>query len=185
MKPRRTWSSSTGISPVSRGLELLRCWRRRGPRPRVIMVTARDAVADRVVGLESGAQDYLVKPFATEELLARVHVQLRDVATPRGHSSTLRLEGCQVDLARQIVRRGAEKQPLTAQETRTLALLASRAGKTVSRADLLREVWGYRSLVQTRAVDNTIFRLRAKVENDPATPRHLITVHGEGYRFEP
>lgn len=168
--------------PGEQGIDLLRSWRDAGQRFPVILLTARDAVADRVQGLHGGANDYVVKPFATEELLARVAVQLRDRVASGG---TLRLSDREVDLGREIVRCHGEETPLTTQEARCLAYLAERPGRPVDRDDLLRDVWGYRAAVQTRSVDNTILRLRAKIEPDPARPRHVITVQGVGYRFEP
>lgn len=168
--------------PGEQGIDLLKAWRAAGQRFPVVLLTARDAVPDRVAGLGAGANDYVVKPFATEELLARVAVQLRDRATPSGR---LRLSDREVDLAREVVIRGAEEVALTTQEARCLAYLAERAGRNVDREDLLRDVWGYRGGVVTRSVDNTILRLRAKIEPDAARPRHVITVQGTGYRFEP
>jgi DNA-binding response OmpR family regulator len=167
--------------PGEQGIDLLRAWRAMGRRFPVILLTARDAVPDRVTGLGAGASDYVVKPFATEELLARVAVQLRDRVTGTGR---LALSDREVDFAREVVIRGAEEQTLTTQEARCLAYLAERAGRNVDREDLLRDVWGYRGGVVTRSVDNTILRLRAKIEADPARPRHVITVQGVGYRFE-
>lgn len=168
--------------PGEQGVELVRSWRTAGLRFPVILLTARDAVKDRVEGLGAGANDYLVKPFATEELLARIEVQLRDRPAASGR---LRLSDREVDLARELVHVRGEEVTLTTQEARTLAYLAERAGRSVDREDLLRDVWGYRGAVQTRSVDNTILRLRAKIEPDPARPRHVLTVQGVGYRFEP
>ncbi|MDP2311483.1 MAG: response regulator transcription factor [Pseudomonadota bacterium] len=168
--------------PGEQGIDLLRGWRAAGLRVPVILLTARDAVPDRVAGLGAGANDYVVKPFATEELLARVAVQLRDRAAL---GARLRLSDRDVDLAREVVHLGAEEISLTTQEARCLAYLAERAGRNVDREDLLRDVWGYRGGVVTRSVDNTVLRLRAKIEPDPARPRHVLTVQGVGYRFEP
>jgi len=167
--------------PGQQGIDLLRGWRTAGQRFPVILLTARDAVADRVSGLDAGANDYVVKPFATEELLARVAVQLRDRPAAGGR---LRLSDREVDLGRELVLKDGVETPLTTQEARCLAYLAERAGRPVDRDDLLRDVWGYRGGVVTRSVDNTVLRLRAKIEPDPARPRHVITVQGVGYRFE-
>ena len=169
--------------PVRSGLDLLATWRERSIAVPVIVLTARDAVGDRVRGLRTGANDYLVKPFATEELLARIEVQLRSSG---GGDRSLRLGACIVHLGRREVRRGeAVVETLTTREAELLGWLAARPGKAVSRDDLLREVWGYRGATASRTVDNTVLRLRAKIEADPARPRHVLTVHGTGYRFEP
>ncbi|MEZ4238625.1 MAG: response regulator transcription factor [Myxococcota bacterium] len=169
--------------PTRSGPEVLAAWRARGLQVPVILLTARDAVGDRVRGLRSGAQDYVVKPFATEELLARIEVQLRDRGIGR---QLLTLADRVVDLARHEVRRGdALLGSLTTKEAQLLQWLADRPGRVVGRDDLLREVWGYRAAGVTRTVDNTVLRLRGKIEVDPARPRHVVTVHGAGYRFEP
>ena len=168
--------------PGQHGINLLKTWRAAGFRFPVILLTARDAVADRVDGLGGGANDYVVKPFATEELLARVAVQLRDWVASTGR---LRLSDREVDLSRELVFHAGQEVQLTTQEARCLAYLAERASRSVERDDLLRDVWGYRGGVVTRSVDNTILRLRAKIEPDPARPRHVLTVQGVGYRFEP
>lgn len=168
--------------PARSGVELLADWRARDLGVPVILLTARDALHDRVRGLRTGAQDYIVKPFATEELLARIEVQLRDRGVGR---RVLELADRTVDLARQEVRRGDQVlESLTTKEAELLAWLAERVGRAVSRDDLLREVWGHRASGPTRTVDNTVLRLRAKIEVDPARPRHVVTVHGLGYRFE-
>ena len=171
--------------PGEPGVDLLRAWRGAGRSTPVIMLTARDAVADRVDGLSSGADDYLVKPFATEELVARIRVQLR-----RGDAGPvaelLRVGERTVDLAAAVVAGpDGRRDSLTRQEAQTLAYLAARRGRAVPREELLREVWGYRNTaVRTRAIDNAIYRLRSKLEEDPAAPRHLVTVRGVGYRLE-
>lgn len=168
--------------PGQSGLELLREWRAEGHDHPVILLTARDAIADRVTGLEAGANDYLVKPFATEELIARVHVQLRQ---RKAVSNMLELERCRVDLGRQQLERDGQVRPLTTKEAEVLAYLSERPGQAVSRDELHREIWGHGDHVISRSVDNTVLRLRPKIEADIRTPRHLITVHGMGYRFEP
>ena len=148
----------------------------------MILLSARDTVEHRIEGLEAGANDYMIKPFAVEELIARVGVQLRG---RRQNGALLELSGRRVDLGRETVICGDEETRLTTLEAKALAYLAAHPGETVGRDALLRDVWGFRNLVRTRAVDNTISRLRAKIEPDPMRPRHIITVHGDGYRFEP
>lgn len=170
--------------PGESGLDLISSWRASGFDAPVILLTAREAVSDRVLGLEGGADDYVIKPFDSEELVARINVRLRSRGSAaRPHMLTV--AGATVDLARGLVRRGDRTYQLSAQESAALAHLAARPGQAVARDELLREVWGYRGSVVTRAVDNTILRLRAKLEPDPSAPRHILTVHGVGYRFEP
>jgi len=172
--------------PGESGLALLERWRATGVTVPVILLTARDAVPDRVRGLDSGADDYVVKPFDTDELVSRIGARLRARPnTTATTANTLLIGGATIELARGVVRRGSKTYHLTTQEAAALAYLAARPGQTVERDDLLREVWNYRGGVVTRAVDNAILRLRAKVEPNPAEPRHILTVHGIGYRFEP
>jgi len=167
--------------PAQSGITLLRTWRAEGNRRPVILMSARDAVADRVVGLEAGASDFVCKPFAMPELLARIKVQLRDQV---GVERQLQLESCEVDLTHQQVMRGDDICRLAAREATLLHCLVSHEGRTVGRDELAEEVWGERDSLTTRTIDNAVLRLRAKIEADPHIPRHIITVHGEGYRFE-
>ncbi len=169
--------------PGQSGIDLLASWVARDRGIPVILLTARDSVNDRVRGLRAGAGDYVVKPFATEELLARVEVQLRQREDVHGE---LVLVDRVVELRRErVVRGGVELHALTTREAALLSYLATRPGRAVERSDLMREVWNYAGGVVTRTIDNTVARLRAKIEVDPSHPRHLITVHGVGYRFEP
>jgi DNA-binding response OmpR family regulator len=169
--------------PGTSGIELLAAWRRQGLTFPVLLLTARDAVRDRIVGLDAGADDYVVKPFAMEELLARVRAQRRRAGTSDG---SLRLSGCTVDLARgRVACADGREELLTTKELELLRYLAARPGVAVDREVLHREVWGHRAGLISRSADHTVVRLRAKVEEDPASPRHLLTVHGLGYRFEP
>ena len=167
--------------PGRSGLDLLRQWRSEGIRTPVILLTARDAISDRVEGLDGGADDYLVKPFATEELVARLRVQLRR-SPPAGGETWLGSR--RLDLDRELVSGPDGEVRLTTREAELLRYLLARVGQTVPREQLQADVWGYAESVLTRAVDNTVRRLRPKIEDDPAQPRHLLTVHGSGYRLE-
>lgn len=169
--------------PGQSGLDLLLGWRRQGLVFPVLLLTARDAVTDRVLGLDSGADDYLVKPFATEELLARVRAGLRRKKPVR---EVLSLAACTIDLVRgTVVRLDGGSEALTTKELELLSYLAARPGAVVDREELHRDVWGQRAGLLTRSADHTVARLRAKIEDDPAAPRHVLTVHGRGYRFVP
>jgi len=150
----------------------------------VLMLTAKGQVEDRVVGLDSGADDYLVKPFSTDELLARVRALLRRTRR-RGHApTTLRLGDVQIDLLKQTAARGRRQVHLTAKEFAMLRLMAEAQGEPVTRERFLDVVWGYTAFPTTRTVDNHIASLRAKLEPDPDHPRWIKTVHGVGYRLE-
>ena len=158
--------------------------RRVGNAVPVLMLTAKGQVDDRVTGLDSGADDYLVKPFSTEELLARVRALLRRTQRHTRSVTTLTLGETKIDLIRQTAARGRKQLHLTAKEFAMLRLLAETPGEPVSRERFLDVVWGYGSFPTTRTVDNHIASLRAKVESDPDEPRWIKTVHGVGYKLE-
>jgi two-component system, OmpR family, response regulator MtrA len=160
----------------------------------IIMLTARSSTADVVVGLESGADDYVTKPFEFTELVARVRSVLRrasvrpgtieapTVAGPQAGPSLLTLGPLAIDPGAYVVRRGGEEIPLTVTEFRLLYELARHAGQVLTRDQLLELVWGYSYLGDSRLVDVHVQRLRAKIEEDPTHPLLVITVRGVGYR---
>jgi DNA-binding response OmpR family regulator len=151
----------------------------------VLMLTAKGQVQDRVAGLDSGADDYLVKPFSIDELLARVRALLRRVTERRRSVTALTMGAVFVDFARLTAVRSGEPLHLTAREFAILRLLAEAAGEPVTRQRFLDLVWGHAAFPTTRTVDNHIASLRAKVEPDPDAPRWIQTVHGVGYRLDP
>jgi DNA-binding response OmpR family regulator len=158
--------------------------RRAGNASPVLMLTAKGQVQDRVAGLDAGADDYLVKPFSTEELLARVRALLRRTQRQSRAATTLTLGETRIDLIKQTATHGRKPVHLTAKEFAMLRLLAESLGEPVSRERFLDVVWGYGSFPTTRTVDNHIASLRAKIEPDPEKPRWLKTVHGVGYKLE-
>ncbi len=171
------------------GFELCRRLREAGDFTPVIMLTARAAPDDRVRGLESGADDYLVKPFALQELLARVRSQLRrsDWARrreERSNSELLHFGETVVDLGARIANVRGARVALTRLETDLLRYLVQNSGRAISRQELLEQVWQLGNYPNTRTVDTFVVRLRKLLETQPSEPRHLLSVRGVGYRFE-
>ncbi len=151
----------------------------------IIMLTAKEEEADKVKGLEIGADDYVTKPFSPKELVARVRAALRR-ASHAGPASehVVTLEGLRIDIDRHMVTLDDEPMVLTPKEFDLLLLLVRNKGKVLSRDMLLETVWGYDYGGETRTVDVHIRRLRQKMDEDPAQPRYIHTVHGVGYKVE-
>jgi DNA-binding response OmpR family regulator len=170
--------------PGTDGLALCRWIRARGELP-VIMLTARGEEADRIVGLELGADDYVTKPFSPRELAARVRTVLRRSAPPAQQAARLVFDDLVVDAASREVHLDGEVVHLTAKEFDLLFFLASHPRHVFSRDQLMERVWGYEAARDTGTVTVHVRRLRAKVERDPSSPRHLATIWGVGYRFVP
>jgi DNA-binding response OmpR family regulator len=148
----------------------------------VIIITARGQKEERVRGLRMGADDYIVKPFALDELLARVHAVLRRTSPP---PDLLKLGDVDIDFRHLRATKAGRALALTDREFEILRHLAGRDGRLVTRTELLQLVWGYREAPVTRTVDSFIFRLRRKIERDPHHPRYIRTAHGDGYRLTP
>lgn len=171
--------------PKLSGYELCRRLRNERSTTPILMLTARGEEGDRVLGLDLGADDYVTKPFSVRELLARVRALLRRAHPSKALPDEVRFDDVVVDFRGYEARKGDKQLEMTRKEFGLLRLLAARAGEVVSRDDLLNEVWGFEKYPTTRTVDNHVALLRAKLERDPADPRHLITVHGVGYKWIP
>jgi DNA-binding response OmpR family regulator len=170
--------------PGTDGLSLCRWIRARADLP-VIMLTARGEEADRIVGLELGADDYVTKPFSPRELAARVRTVLRrSTAAPR-QADRLSFDGLEVDASAREVTRDGRRLQLTAKEFDLLYFLASNPRHVFSRDQLMARVWGYEAALDTGTVTVHVRRLREKIEDDPSRPQFLETVWGAGYRFSP
>jgi len=173
--------------PGMDGLEVLRRLKSISPEVQVILLTAKGEELDKVIGLELGADDYVAKPFSLRELIARVKARLRSVKPTVNTDTKAPYEfgEVRVDLRKRILWHDGKEQRLTTHEAGVLEYLINAQGRDVPRDELLQEVWGYAPGTSTRTVDNQILKLRKKLEIQPSDPRHILTVHGTGYRFEP
>jgi DNA-binding response OmpR family regulator len=169
--------------PRMSGLELCRKLRTEGVQAPILILTARSEEADRVLGLDLGADDYVTKPFSIPELMARIRALLRRASSAAERPTTLRFGQVEVDFKSYSARRRGKRVEMTRKEFEILRLLVSRKGNVVTREELLNEVWGMESFPVTRTVDNHIAGLRAKLETNPARPAYIQTVHGVGYKF--
>jgi DNA-binding response OmpR family regulator len=172
------------MMPKLDGFALCARLRQLGHATPVLMLTAKGQVHDRVTGLDAGADDYLVKPFSTDELLARIRALLRRTLRPASFVRTLTLGDVQIDFVKQIATRKHKPVHLTAKEFSMLRLLAEAQGEPISRERFLDVVWGYGAFPTTRTVDNHVASLRRKIEKNPDEPRWIKTAHGVGYRLE-
>jgi two-component system alkaline phosphatase synthesis response regulator PhoP len=170
--------------PGRDGFDVCRTARQRGVAAPILMLTARGQVIDRVAGLKLGADDYLTKPFEMAELLARIEALLRRVPPgASGAAGQYRFGDVQVDIRGAEVRKGQRLVELSALEFKLLKYFIEHRGATLSRDELLNEVWGYDAMPSTRTVDVHVAWLRQKLEDTPRHPQLILTVHGLGYKF--
>jgi two-component system KDP operon response regulator KdpE len=169
--------------PDGDGIDVTRQLREWSSRP-IIVLSARGREADKVAALDAGADDYLTKPFEAPELIVRIEALLRRAQTgARKKISSWEFQGIFVDFAKAQMTKNGHSVVLSERECRLLKHLIESRGEVVTRDELLQEVWGYASAPMTRTVDVHISWLRQKLEDDPANPRFIVTVHGQGYRF--
>jgi DNA-binding response OmpR family regulator len=170
--------------PGMNGIDVCRELRARRVDVPIIMLTARSEEIDRVLGLEIGADDYVTKPFSVRELLARVHARLRRDAGRRPQTLERYAFGdIDVDFARHDVRRNGATIDVSPRELDVLQLLVRHRGEVVTRARMLHELWGFDEAPITRTIDTHVARLRQKLETDPANPKFILSIYGEGYKF--
>ncbi len=188
----RTWNPEIILLdvmlPRMDGFEVCKRIRESGNITPVLFITAKGEEDDRIRGLELGGDDYLVKPFSIDELMARVRGMLRRQQWYQGSldtSRTVHFGDNDVDFAAYSAQTVRGKISLTQKECQVLKLLAERAGQTVSRSTILDTVWEYDRFPSTRTVDNIIMRLRKHFEPDPRKPRYVLSIYGAGYKFEP
>ncbi|MFW6187218.1 MAG: winged helix-turn-helix domain-containing protein, partial [Actinomycetota bacterium] len=170
--------------PGQPGTEVCRQVRQRSSVP-IIMLTAKDAEIDKVVGLELGADDYVTKPYSSRELVARIRAVLRRQGEPEELvAATVQAGPVRMDVERHVVSVGGEPVAMPLKEFELLEMLLRNAGRVLTRGQLIDRVWGSDYVGDTKTLDVHVKRLRAKIEPDPSAPRHLVTVRGLGYKFE-
>ncbi|MDJ0315084.1 response regulator transcription factor [Arthrobacter sp. H35-D1] len=171
--------------PGMSGTEVCKHLRQRSNVP-VIMLTAKDSEIDKVVGLELGADDYVTKPYSSRELIARIRAVLRRQAEPEELlHATVQAGPVRMDVERHVVSVHGETTGFPLKEFELLEMLLRNAGKVLTRGQLIDRVWGSDYVGDTKTLDVHVKRLRSKIEPDPAVPKHLLTVRGLGYKFEP
>jgi DNA-binding response OmpR family regulator len=168
--------------PGMSGRDVCRSMKQTFPDTPVVILSAISEIADKVLLLELGADDYVTKPFSPRELLARVQAAIRRSKKTRTRPQVT-FGGVEVDFARMQATRNGRPVILTAHEFKLLRFFLDNPERVLSREELLNEVWGYNSYPTTRTVDNQVLKLRQKLEENPANPVHFCTVHGAGYRF--
>jgi DNA-binding response OmpR family regulator len=172
------------ILPHISGRELCQTFKSQSSEIPIVVLSAITEVADKVLLLELGADDYVTKPFSPRELTARVQAAIRRQRKP-APATISRFAECEIDFKKMTVRRAGSPVILTAHEFKLLKFFTENAERVLTREVLLNEVWGYNSYPTTRTVDNQILKLRQKLEPDPANPKHLLTIYGAGYKFVP
>ena len=171
--------------PKMNGFELVKAVRGQGNHVPVVMLSARGAEMDKVMGLELGAEDYITKPFSLAELLARVKAVLRrDGIARQAPEQIVRAGDLAIDSGMRQVLKAGQLVPLTATEFDVLWCLVEGSSRVLTREDILTRVWGVGHHGTLRTIDNFLLQLRTKLETDPAEPEHLLTVRGVGYRFK-
>ena len=175
------------MMPKVSGLEFLKRIRARGLRVPVLMLTAKGEEVDKVLGLELGADDYVTKPFSLREVVARIKAILRrgEDSDRDRQSGKLRFDEVVLDFRRFEASKAGRPLDLTPREYRILELFAQRAGEVIRRDEFLNKVWGEDVYVTDRSVDNQIFNIRQKIEDDPTRPRYIVSVRTVGYKFVP
>jgi DNA-binding response OmpR family regulator len=169
--------------PKLDGLDACRELREKRPDLFILMLTAKGSEEDKVVGLKEGADDYVTKPFGAKELLARIEAFERRARSRPALPEEIAFGDCRIDLSRCVVHRGHEEITLTAREAAILRLLYLRRARSVTRAEMLEEIWHVPGNLSTRTVDMTIANLRHKIERDPGSPEIIVTVKGVGYAW--
>lgn len=172
--------------PNLNGLEITRSLRKSDIITPIIMLTSKKEEVDKVLGFETGADDYMTKPFSINELKMRIKAVLRrSLATPVSEKTleTFEFGNVYVNIPERVVKKAGENVELSAKELTLLIYFYENAGKVISRGEMLDKIWGYENFPNTRTVDNYIVNLRKKIEDNPSNPQHILTIHTIGYKF--
>ena len=169
--------------PNKNGFDICKDLRLKGHNFPIIMLTAKAEEADKVIGLELGADDYVTKPFSIKELIARIKAILRRRSVIVNEFDKYTFDDVTLDFAGLEAKKGDKKIDMTLKEYEILKYFIRQEGKIVTRNDLLDQVWGYENFPTTRTVDNYILMLRKRIESDPSHPKHILTYHSAGYKF--
>ncbi len=170
--------------PQMSGMEVCKRLRASGNQVPVIMLTARDQQMDKIIGLKTGADDYITKPFDILELCARIEALLRRVGKPSEDITQYHIGKVEVDFQLHCVKNEGKEFELTRMESELLRYLILNEGKTLTREEILADVWGHDYLLSMRTIDTHVTHLRKKIEANPSDPKHILTVHRVGYRFQ-
>ena len=166
-----------------KGIDICKDLRKNGINTPILMLTGKKEEIDKIIGLEIGADDYVTKPFSLRELVARVKALLRRPVEIYPDLEDYSFSDVEINFKKQEARKGNKPVELSVMEFKVIKYFVQREGEVIDRNKLLDEVWGYQNYPSTRTVDNFILNLRKKIEDDHSDPRHLLTVHGAGYKF--
>jgi two-component system alkaline phosphatase synthesis response regulator PhoP len=169
--------------PKMSGMEVCKRLRAKGDSVPIIMLTAKGEQIDKVIGLKTGADDYITKPFDILELTARIEAIFRRIGKQTNFNSELKIRDLEIDFLANCIRRNGEEMPLTQVESQLLKYFVHQEGNVLTREQIMEDVWGHDYLLSTRTIDTHVTHLRQKIEINPAQPRHIVTIHRVGYKF--
>lgn len=169
--------------PKMSGMEVCKRLRAKGNAVPIIMLTAKGEQIDKVIGLKTGADDYITKPFDILELTARIEAIFRRLGKQSAQSSELKIRDLEIDFIANCIRRNGEEILLTQVESQLLKYLVQQEGNVLTREQIMEDVWGHDYLLSTRTIDTHVTHLRQKIEINPSQPRHIVTIHRVGYKF--
>jgi DNA-binding response OmpR family regulator len=171
------------ILPEKNGVDICKDLRKDGINTPILMLTGKKEEIDKVIGLEVGADDYVTKPFSLRELVARVKALLRRPLEIHPDLEEYSFSDVEINFKKQEAKKSSKPIELSVMEFKVIKYFVQREGEVIDRNKLLDEVWGYQNFPSTRTVDNFILNLRKKIEDDHSNPKHLLTIHGAGYKF--